>query len=405
MSNEVQSKFYQAIYIAILTINTIIINIDADIYVPSFPDILADLVTDEAKTQMILSANFLGVCIASLFYGPISDCIGRRKPLLIAQIIFIIGVIGSWQAPSIDILLFCRFFQGLGSAGMLIVSGTVIFDLFKGEKVIKLVSIWNSVGTGTMASAPLLGSFLNQYYGWRSNFLFVLIISVILLISSIVFFKETLNEKYHSKINFKSIFYDYINLTTHFPYVANSVICALMYSGIMVYTSNLSLLFINHYHIDEHSFMYYQFSSMFSFGLFSIICTKFVTLYGAENTKKIGVWLCNIGAIFLMLIAYYKPESAILICVAMSIFNAGVAFAIGIFGVYSISFFPQLKATAAALGTSYRLLITSTLVTVSAHNFNGTIMPIAKIILLLTAGVYVLYFTVQKPTMKLLKKN
>jgi DHA1 family bicyclomycin/chloramphenicol resistance-like MFS transporter len=355
-------------------------------------------------TQMILSANFLGICIASLFYGPISDCLGRRKPLIAAQIIFTIGAIGALLSNSINLMIFWRFTQGIGSAGMIIISGAIIFDLFEREQVIKLVAIWNSLGTGCMASAPLFGGLLNQYFGWRSNFLLILIVSLILLISTIIFFKESLKEKYHHKMFMQKILQEYFSLVCNFPYVANSVICALMYSGIMVYTSSLSLLFINYYHISEQSFIYYQFSTMFSFALFSIVCAKTINIYGAEKTKKIGIWLCNIGAISLLLVGYFKSTSPVLICASMAIFNAGVAFAIGIFGVYSMEFFPKLKATAGAMGTSFRLFFTTIFVTISAHSFNGTIRPICWIIAILALIIYFLYLTAQKPTLKLLKK-
>ena len=86
--------------------NTIIINMDSDIYVPSFPTILKFFETKASMVQYILSANFLGLCCASLFCGPIADSWGRRKTLITGFSIFLFGVLMCSLSNSIEKIIF-----------------------------------------------------------------------------------------------------------------------------------------------------------------------------------------------------------------------------------------------------------------------------------------------------------
>ena len=113
--------------------------IETDIYLPAFPDMMEAFRTSEIMIQRILSFNFLGICIASLFYGPASDAFGRRKILNFGYILFILGSFGCIFAGNIEWLIFWRFIQGLGSAACFIVGTAVIFDFYQAEKATKVV--------------------------------------------------------------------------------------------------------------------------------------------------------------------------------------------------------------------------------------------------------------------------
>ncbi|MFN7039194.1 MAG: MFS transporter [Alphaproteobacteria bacterium] len=373
----------ELIFFIVVTINTIIINMDSDIYVPSFPSILKFFSTTPEKVQLILSANFLGLCISSLFYGPLADCYGRRKTLIGGFSIFLFGVTMCSISSSIESIIFWRFIQGIGSAAPIIVGGAAIFDVYKKDKAIQLIAIWNSVGTASMATAPLMGGLLNTHFGWKSNFIFILVLSVVSFTSIIFFFRECLPKEYRKCLSLKQTIIDYKNIGTHKKYLANSLICALMYGAIMVYISNLSLIFIDFLSVAEDAFSYYQAFTMSSYVIFSIACAKLIPVYGLKKIRTIGVFTSCIGAVFMLFVALFKPLSPSLISLSMAVIIAGVAFAIGIFGARSMEFFPDLKGMASALGTSFRLLITSVIIIASSSIFNGSILPIGIIIFVL----------------------
>src|SRR5579883_2695947 len=88
-----------------------------DMYLPALPSIAADLHASTAATQMTLTLFFLAFGVCQIFYGPVSDMIGRKPPLYLGLALFIFGSIGCSLAPNISWLLAFRFVQGAGEIG------------------------------------------------------------------------------------------------------------------------------------------------------------------------------------------------------------------------------------------------------------------------------------------------
>lgn len=118
---------------------------ETDIYLPTFPDILSDFNTNAVMVQRILSYNFIGICLGSLLYGPLSDHFGRRKVLIFGFSIFLTASIGCIFSTSIEQLLAFRLLQGFGSSACVIVGTAMIFDLFEEESAAKLISDLNTL--------------------------------------------------------------------------------------------------------------------------------------------------------------------------------------------------------------------------------------------------------------------
>src|SRR5579872_7018825 len=91
--------------------------IETDIYLPAFPDMMAWFSVSEAAIQSLLTWNFIGICLSGPLYGPLSDAFGRKKPLMIALGMFLLGSIITVYAQSLNQMLIGRILQGLGSGG------------------------------------------------------------------------------------------------------------------------------------------------------------------------------------------------------------------------------------------------------------------------------------------------
>ena len=117
--------------------------IETDIYLPAFPDMMAWFAVSEGAIQGLLTWNFVGICVASPLYGPLADAFGRKKPLLVALGMFLLGSIITIFATSLDQMLWGRILQGLGSGGCFTLGTAIIFDVFQKEKAIQA---WNRRG-------------------------------------------------------------------------------------------------------------------------------------------------------------------------------------------------------------------------------------------------------------------
>ncbi len=105
-----------------------------DMYLPALPQVAEDLETTEAGAAMTLTAYFLTFGLAQIFYGPLSDAPGRRRPLAIGVGLFTVATVACALAPSLGWLIAARAVQGMGAATLMVVPRAVIRDVATGPK-------------------------------------------------------------------------------------------------------------------------------------------------------------------------------------------------------------------------------------------------------------------------------
>lgn len=149
--------------------------LSVDMYLPSFPEIEIDLNTSTSLVGATLSSFFIGLCCGQLIYGPLSDRVGRKGPLLVGLAIYLFASLGCFLAPSIESLLVMRFFQALGSCSGMVVGRAMIRDLFDPHETAKVFSLV-MLGMGIAPIlAPLGGQLIAEHLGWRAIFLFMVL--------------------------------------------------------------------------------------------------------------------------------------------------------------------------------------------------------------------------------------
>lgn len=373
-------KTTEFLILAVVTLMYIAMCAEADIYVPAFPQMVEFFNTTEDKIQLILSLNFIGLCLAGLICGPLSDTFGRRKVLLGGLSLFAISSFGCVFANQFTTMLAWRILQGMSASVPMVVGAAVFLDKYSLEKASRLIGILNSVITAAMAGAPILGSYLVIHFNWRLNFTVIAILAVLSFLGSFFFIEETLNAEKRKPFNLKLILKDYATLASSFKFIGYSVISLLPLITVVVYISNLSLIFINHLNVSPDYFGYYQASTMIAFLIFSAASSPMIAKKGMDYTKNLGGVMVIIGSTALFLTALYQPDSVLLICGTMCVFTAGGALIIGIFGMKALDLFPEIKGTAAAMTTAIRQLLASSFVLISEVTFDGTIVPVAVIL-------------------------
>jgi MFS transporter, DHA1 family, multidrug resistance protein len=392
------ARIFTQTFITMAAVVLVIISsaIETDIFVPSFPTIQTYFSTTESLVQMIIGINFLGLCIGSLFYGPLSDAYGRRPVLLVGMLLFSLSSIACVMADSITSLLFWRFIQGLGSSVAFVVPGAIIYDVFNQEKAAKMMGIYNSIVTFAMSFAPIIGSFLYLTFHWRANFIFVAAIAVLAFVFALFFVRETLAVSERATLHLGTILSNYKKLLLHPVAMANLYIICAICGAYFVYITNLSLIFINHLGISNDIYAYYQAMILLTFASLSFFSGNIINRYGVGHTRMLGKKITAAGAVLLLLVALFTPTSAILITVAMTIFTAGFALSVGIlFGDY-MNVFPAIKGVASSLSNSIRLLAMSVMIYIGSVVFNGTIMPVAIIVFLAGVSSLLLMYWLQK---------
>ncbi|MFJ4046240.1 multidrug effflux MFS transporter [Microbacterium sp. NPDC089987] len=166
--------------------------ISLDVYLPSLPQLGADLGASESLTQFTMSACMIGLALGQLLWGPISDRFGRRMPLIVAISGFAVTSVLCAFAPTIEALIAIRMVQGLCGAAGMVVARAVVHDVFSGTQAIAAFSTLAAVMGVAPVLAPLVGGAVATFSDWRGVFIVLAVIGALLLVVAATSVPETL---------------------------------------------------------------------------------------------------------------------------------------------------------------------------------------------------------------------
>lgn len=141
------------------------------VYTPALPDIARYLSIKESVAEYTLSIYLFGMGVGTLFWGRVSDAVGRRPCLLWGVLTFIFGCIGCFFSTSIEALMISRFVQALGGSTGSVLGQAIARDSFKGAERGKIFSLVGSAIAFAPAVGPVLGGIIDETFGWPFIFL------------------------------------------------------------------------------------------------------------------------------------------------------------------------------------------------------------------------------------------
>ncbi|WP_455487951.1 multidrug effflux MFS transporter [Haemophilus sp.] len=153
-----------------------------DLYLPSLPQLAQFFDTTASMTQLTLTTAMIGLAVGQLLLGPMSDKFGRKKPLIISLVIYIISTILLIFSPNIETMIVLRAVQGLSSAGSVVISRAVATDLYRGREMTRFFGLLMTINGIAPIISPILGSLLLEYIGWKGVFFFLAIIGIVVLL-------------------------------------------------------------------------------------------------------------------------------------------------------------------------------------------------------------------------------
>ena len=158
--------FVEFVFLVALIISLVALSIDA--MLPALPQIAADLgVTRVNDSQYVISVFFAGMGLGQLFFGPLSDSVGRRPAIISGLLLFTVGCVVSIVAGDFEQMLLGRFLQGLGASGPRIVSVALVRDQYKGREMARVMSFVMTVFILVPVFAPAVGQLVLLVAAWR----------------------------------------------------------------------------------------------------------------------------------------------------------------------------------------------------------------------------------------------
>jgi MFS transporter, DHA1 family, multidrug resistance protein len=225
-----------------------------DMYLPALPSIGHSLGASIGAVQASLMAFFIALGLGQLVYGPVSDRVGRKAPLYFGLALFGAGSIGCALAPDIQTLIALRFVQGLGASAGMVVPRAVVRDLHTGVDAARLMSLLMLVFSVCPILAPLAGSLLIEWLGWRSVFWAVTLAALLGLALLATSLPETRPAALRAGSTLRSAVAAYGLLLRDRHYLGLVFVGAFGMASFFAYLANSPFVMINHYGLTPRQY-------------------------------------------------------------------------------------------------------------------------------------------------------
>lgn len=263
-----------------------------DLYLPALPDISQQLGTSNTLIQLSLTASLIGLGLGQLFFGPLSDRMGRKRPLLLSLLLFIISSVLCATTQSIYWLIFWRFIQGIAGAGGSVLSRAIARDKYHGTLLTQFFALLMTINGIAPIVSPVLGGYITSTLHWRALFWTMAVIGVVLLLSAMLVLKETLQEKNSGGSLLKTS----ITVLKNKPFSMYCFIQAFMLAGLFSYIGSSSFVLQNEYGLTAM-----QFSLLFGFNGIGLIISALIFARLARHID--GQKLLGIGLVLAVITA------------------------------------------------------------------------------------------------------
>jgi len=247
-----------------------------DMYLPAFPAIARDLQTTAAALALTVSSNFIGIGIGQLFYGPLLDRFGRKKPLYVGLFIYLIASLACMMSYHLNEMILWRFVAGLGGCVASVVAFAVVRDLFAVEERAKIFSMTMLVMGASPLFAPSIGNLLTLFVGWRMLFLVLTMIAFFLIIGAKFVFPLSITIPNQSvRLHPWQMLRDYWEVATNSYFYGYGLCGAASFAALFAYVSGAPLLFFKFFHVSTTTFSW----------IFTLIAVGFIA------ASQLNVWL------------------------------------------------------------------------------------------------------------------
>ncbi len=225
-----------------------------DLYLPALPDLTRDLSASPSSVQLTLTGILVGLGVGQLLIGPLADIYGRKRPLLVGIAVNIVAALLCAVAPNIVVLDVLRVVQGVGAAAASVVAMAVVRDLFTGRAAAAVISRLVMVMGLAPVLAPSLGSAVLEFGSWRTMFVVLAALGVVIAVVAAVGLKETLPPERRAAPGLRATLHGYAGLLRDPSLVGFMTIASLTMAAVFAYVSGASFVLQDGFGVDTRTF-------------------------------------------------------------------------------------------------------------------------------------------------------
>jgi MFS transporter, DHA1 family, multidrug resistance protein len=276
-----------------------------DMYLPALPNIADDYGVSSSVVQLTLTGTLAGLGLGQLIVGPLSDSLGRRRPLMAGIVLHIVASMLCLFAPNIALLGVARGLQGMGAAAAMVVAFAVVGDLFAESAAATVISRLMLVLGVAPVLAPSLGAAVLLKASWHWVFAVLVLMAGALLLLAAMALPETLPMSHRRPLKVRSIVATYGEVLRDVRFVVLVLVAALGMSGLFAYIAGAAFVLQGSYGLDQQAF-----ALVFGAGAIALIGATQFNVVLLRRFAPQTIALCALGAASLAGIVFVGLSAA-----------------------------------------------------------------------------------------------
>jgi len=320
-----------------------------DLYLPAFPIMARDLMTDAESIQLTLSVYMVGYALAQTIFGPVSDRFGRKPTIMFGTCIYLVASVACALATSVEQLIVFRLFQSIGAAAGPVVARAVVRDMFTREEAARMYSVVTTVVAIAPVIAPVLGGFIVVWLGWRANFWILTGFGASAMLLVIVMLPETNKTPDPSATRISQMLANFASMLSSRTYAGYVLTIIGNFSGLFAYLLGASFVLVDQLGMSPTAFgLSFGFASVgFMSGAF--LGSRIVRYVGIERMCLMGTFCTAAGGALVFALIWSDVISIWSIILPTVVYFFGMGMSQPNIQAGAISPYPHMAGAAASL--------------------------------------------------------
>ncbi len=362
-----------------------------DMYLPSLPAIGRDFAVPVASVQLTLSSFLFGFASGQVFYGPLSDRLGRKRVLMTGLVIFLVATVLCAFAPDIGWLTAGRFMQAFGASGPIVLARTIVRDLYEGRRAARELSRMAMIMGVVPALAPIAGGALHTLFGWRSVFWTIAMVTLVVGIVVALALPETIRSRLTDRFSLKAVLRDFGTLLAHPTYRVYVALSTLTFGGLFAFISGSSFVLQGIYGLSEMAFALSFTAMVAGYVGGTVLAQRLVDRLGLDGTIGAGVTCLALGGLVMLVAVAGGAASPLGIVLPMALYAVGVGLVMPQSMASAMQPFPSHAGAASSLLGICQMTGAALVGILVGHSLGGSALPLPAIITATGLGAATLF--------------
>jgi DHA1 family bicyclomycin/chloramphenicol resistance-like MFS transporter len=357
--------------------------VSISLYVPSMPALAAEFQTAPGLVQQSFTIFVVGFAAAQLVYGPLSDRFGRRPVLIGGLIFYMAASLACALSSGIDQFLAARLAQGLGACVGPVVVRAIVRDRFERTDAVLAFAFIGTAIALAPAVGPLIGGFLEVWFGWRSTFLFLVGYGLLMTGLVLARLEESIPRRDRNATDPVRLIRNYASLLTNRRYLGYMAPITFCFGGLFAYNATAPFLFIDRLGLSPDQFGMVAIFTVSTYATGSWLAGRLGVRFSTRRMASMGLAAAGLASASMLLLA--GELSLARVIGPMMLFVFGFGLMIPACTAAALQPFPRIAGSASALMGFLQMGIGAVGSLVMSRIYDGTAMSLGQVMATMAA--------------------